>query len=164
MMVLFNVLIDRTLQIILKKGKYYPSLKRERSKGKKIFYPGGSGSGRSHVVLFSTWSTKYSLPFGSTLCSHLDNKMTVKKLRTRWWSTAPTIYLWISNSFDSMSHPAMKAANRQWRSQRQPYMSCNYSSDNGASQAQSQKNVKCHKWQSHRSNQCSETPLLLSTV
>ena len=36
-------------------------------------YPEGSGSGRSHVVLFSTWSTKYSLPFWSTRCSHLEH-------------------------------------------------------------------------------------------
>lgn len=53
----------------------------DKSESGVCIYPGGSGSGLPHVVLFSTWSTKYSLPFGSTLCSHLENKMAAIKLR-----------------------------------------------------------------------------------
>ena len=48
--------------------------KKDRTQDGGRLYPEGSGSGRSHVVLFSTWSTKYSLPFRSTRCSHLEHQ------------------------------------------------------------------------------------------
>lgn len=89
--------------------------KSQIKKGRVFSYPGGSGSGRSHDVLFSTWSTKYSRPFWSTLCSHLVETTAIKNCYGHWVMVPRAV---MDIALTNMSHQTTERQkrNRRWRS------------------------------------------------